>query len=77
MEDDYGPKSRIIPLLSSSDGTFHFHDDAANVLNRYSHRDIIFIGIWGAYTSDKSYFYDKILNLCGIHEAKVKKLKIF
>lgn len=61
-------KSRVVPLISGTDGCFHFHDDAANALNRYANKDVVFIGIWGSYTGDKSYFFDKILALCGIQD---------
>ena len=52
--------------MSATDNSFHFHDDAANVFSRYPQRDIVYIGIWGADTGQKAYFYDKILKLCGV-----------
>lgn len=40
-------------------------------MQRYPNNDIAFIGIWGAENSDKSFFYDRILNLTDIHGDNV------
>ena len=74
-EDDLSLKSKVVRLMSAIDNNYHFHDDAANVFNRYPHRDIVFIGIWGADTGEKAYFYDKILRLCGVDQEKVHMFK--
>lgn len=50
----------------------HFHDEATNVLQRYPNNDIAFVGIWGSANSDKSFFYDRILNLSDIDGDIVK-----
>lgn len=70
-EDELGPRSQVVTLFSSADGSVHCHDEAVSVLQRYSSNDIAFIGIWGAEDSDKSFFYDRILELCDVREPKV------
>lgn len=61
-----GIKGRIVTLVSSNEGSLHFHDEAINVLQRYSNNDIAFVGIWGSCNSDKSFFLDRILNLSDV-----------
>lgn len=63
---DNHQSAKLITLTSMVNNSIHFHDEAARILNRYQAHDIAFIGIWGAELSDKTYFYDKILKLCGI-----------
>ena len=71
-----GPKSRIITMFSDADGSIHAHDEAANVLQRYSSNEIAFIGIWGSKYSDKGFFYDRIIDLCDVKESKVTEFHI-
>lgn len=61
----------MVTLISSQEGSLHFHDEAAHIMQRYPLEDLAFVGIWGSSTSDKSYFYDQILGLCDVEENKV------
>lgn len=70
-ESKLGIPSKMITLVSLNEGSLHFHDEAANVFQRYQNNDIAFVGIWGSENSDKSFFYDRLLYLADVDADKV------
>lgn len=58
-------------MFSSADGSIHAHDETATILQRYASNEIAFIGIWGSRDSDKSFFYDRVFELCDVKDSKV------
>lgn len=70
-ETKLGIPSKMITLISLNEGSLHFHDEAANVFQRYQNNDIAFVGIWGCQNSDKSFFYDRLLYLADVDGEKV------
>ena len=59
---------KFVTMVSADCGSIHLHDEAMEVLQRYTGNDVAFVGLWGSKTSDKTYFYERVLNLADVGE---------
>jgi hypothetical protein len=65
---------RVVKLITTDSGSIHLHDEALEIFQRYLCNDVVFVGLWGAKVSDKSFFYEKILTLAEATEQVLLKI---
>jgi hypothetical protein len=65
-------EGKLIRIANASNGSIHIDEEFLSLLEQYAKYEIAFFCVYGPAKSGKSFFLDKIVNLCEFEGVYVK-----